>query len=457
MYKKVQKIHFVGIGGSGMNGIAEVLINMGHQVSGSDLKSSPVTDRLKKMGARITIGHAEENVADVDVVVISSAVSRENPEVRSAEAQLIPVIPRAEMLAELMRMKYGIAVAGAHGKTTTTSMIATVLGHGGIDPTVVIGGRLNSIGSNARLGQSDFLVAEADESDGSFLKLSPTIAVVTNIDEEHLDFYGDLEKIKKTFLEFVNRVPFYGLAVLCLDNPHVQGLIPGVKKRFLSYGTSAQADLQAEEFRQEVFGSEFKVNHKGKSLGHFRLHAHGVHNILNALAAIAVGLELGLSPQVIREGLDEYSGVHRRFTLLGEAGGVMVVDDYGHHPTEIEATLAAAKEVQAGRIVTVFQPHRYTRTRALLHRFVTCFNQSDIVVLTDIYPAGEAPILGVSAENIYRGMKEHGHRDVTYIQDMKKIVDHLEGILKPGDLVLTMGAGDIYKVGEELLRRLKKK
>ncbi len=439
-----------------MNGIAEVLINLGHKVSGSDLKSSPVTERLKRMGARITIGHAGENVAGVDVVVISSAVSRDNPEVRSAEAQLIPVIPRAEMLAELMRMKYGIAVAGAHGKTTTTSMIATVLGHGGIDPTVVIGGRLNSIGSNARLGQSDFLVAEADESDGSFLKLSPTIAVVTNIDEEHLDFYGDLERIKKTFLEFVNRVPFYGLAVLCLDNPYVQGLIPGVKKRFLSYGTSAQADLQAEEIRQEVFGSEFKVSLRGKSFGHFRLHAHGIHNVLNAMAAIAVGLELGLSHQVIREGLEEYAGVHRRFSLLGEEQGIRVVDDYGHHPTEIEATLSAAKEVRAKRIVTVFQPHRYTRTRDLFHRFVTCFNQSDIVILTGIYPAGEAPIPGVSAENICRAMKEHGYRDVTYIPDMEKIVDHLEGIVKEGDLVLTMGAGDIYKIGEELLARLKK-
>jgi UDP-N-acetylmuramate--alanine ligase len=327
MYKRAQKIHFVGIGGSGMSGIAEVLINLGHKVSGSDLKSSAVTDRLEDLGARVIIGHSEQNVEGVDVVVISSAVSRENPEVRSAEAKLIPVIPRAEMLAELMRMKYGIAVAGAHGKTTTTSMVATVLGYGGIDPTIVIGGRLNSIGTNARLGQSDFLVAEADESDGSFLKLSPTIAVVTNIDEEHLDFYGSLQKIKETFLEFVNKVPFYGIAVLCLDHPNVQALIPGLRKRFLSYGTSAQVDLQAGEIRQENFGSDFKVTLKGKSLGRFKLRTPGEHNVLNALAAIAVGLEMGLSPKVIREGLDSYEGVQRRFNLVGEERGIRVVDD----------------------------------------------------------------------------------------------------------------------------------
>ncbi len=457
MYKKAQKIHFVGIGGSGMNGIAEVLLNLGHQVSGSDLKASPVTERLKGLGAVIQIGHSEKNVKGVDVVVISSAVSHDNPEVRSADAQLIPVIPRAEMLAELMRMKNGIAVAGTHGKTTTTSMIATVLGHGGIDPTIVIGGRLNSIGSNARLGQSDFLVAEADESDGSFLKLSPTIAVVTNIDAEHLDFYGSLQKIKKTFLEFVNKVPFYGLAVLCLDDSNVQALMPGLKKRWLAYGTSAQVDLRAEEIRQEGFGSVFKVSLKRKELGEFTLHAPGEHSVLNALAAIAVGMELGLSVQVIREGLEAYSGVQRRFSLIGEEKGIMVVDDYGHHPTEIEATLAAAKGFKDRRIVTIFQPHRYTRTRDLLQQFQTCFNQTDVLILTAIYPAGEGPIPGVSAENIYRGVKEHGHRDVTFLPDMKAIADHLPGILRKGDLVLTLGAGNVYKVGEELLKRLSRK
>ncbi len=301
MYKRPQKIHFVGIGGAGMSGIAEVLLNLGHRVSGSDLKASAVTDRLEALGAAVHIGHSEKNVLDVDVVVISSAVSQENAEVRAAEGLFIPVIPRAEMLAELMRMKYGIAVAGAHGKTTTTSMVATVLGHGGVDPTIVIGGRLNSIGSNARLGQSDFLVAEAEESDGSFLKLSPTIAVVTNIDAEHLDFYGSLEKIKETFLQFINKVPFYGLSILCLDHPDVQSLIPGVRKRFFTYGTTAQADLRASGIRQEGLVSEFDVAHKGEPLGRFQLRVPGRHNVLNALAAIAVGLELGLAPEVIRE------------------------------------------------------------------------------------------------------------------------------------------------------------
>jgi UDP-N-acetylmuramate--alanine ligase len=457
MYKKSQKVHFVGIGGSGMNGIAEVLINLGHQVSGSDLKETPVTERLRTLGAKIAIGHAEKNVKGVDVVVISSAVSRENPEVRSAEAQLIPVIRRAEMLAELMRMKYGIAVAGAHGKTTTTSMVATVLGHGGVDPTVVIGGRLNSIGSNARLGQSDILVAEADESDGSFLQLSPTIAVVTNIDAEHLDYYGSLEKIKSTFLEFINKVPFYGRAILCVDHPNVQGLIPGVKKRFLTYGTSAQVDLQASDIRLVGLESLFKVSLKGKSLGEFRLRAPGAHNVLNALAAIAVGLEVGLTPPIIREGLKTYEGVQRRFSLKGEAGGIQVVDDYGHHPTEIRATLGVAKSVNPGRVVTVFQPHRYTRTRDHLEDFETCFNEADVLVLTDIYPAGEDPIPGISSTRVVQGIQGHGHRDVAYSPELEKVVDHLLGLLQPGDLVLTLGAGDVYKVGEELLRRLEQR
>jgi UDP-N-acetylmuramate--alanine ligase len=455
MYKRAQKIHFVGIGGAGMSGIAEVLINLGHRVSGSDLKASAVTDRLEALGAAIYIGHSEKNLQDVDVVVISSAVSRENAEVRSAEARFIPVIPRAEMLAELMRMKYGVAVAGAHGKTTTTSMVATVLGHGGIDPTIVIGGRLNSIGSNARLGQSDFLVAEADESDGSFLQLSPTIAVVTNIDAEHLDFYGSLEKIKETFLQFINKVPFYGLSILCLDHPDVQALIPGVRKRFFTYGTSAQADLRASRLRQEGMVSEFDVAHKGVSLGHFQLRVPGKHNVLNALAAIAVGLELGLTPEVLREGLMVYSGVQRRFTLKGEAQGVMVVDDYGHHPTEIEAALGAAKSLKRERLVAIFQPHRYTRTRDLLQRFATCFNQADLLVITDIYSAGETPIPGVTGESIVHVVEEFGHRDVIYVPDTKAVVPHLLKAVKRGDLVLTLGAGDIYALGEELLARLR--
>ncbi len=437
-----------------MNGIAEVLINLGHQVSGSDLKASAVTERLQELGAQVTIGHSEENVRGVDVVVISSAVSQENPEVRSAEAQLIPVIPRAEMLAELMRMKYGIAVAGAHGKTTTTSIIATVLAHGAVDPTIVIGGRLNSIGSNARLGQSDVLLAEADESDGSFLKLSPTIAVVTNIDAEHLDYYQSLDRIKSTFLEFINKVPFYGLSVLCLDDPNVQSLIPGVRKRFLTYGTSAQVDLKVTDVEPRGFGSDFSAILKGEPLGRFSLQVPGAHNVMNAAAAIAVGLELGLSAAVIREGLKRYAGVHRRFSRVGEAGGVLVVDDYGHHPTEIKATLAAAKSLERSRVVAVFQPHRYTRTRDLLKQFTTCFNQADLVVLTDIYAAGEKPIPGVTAEKILQGLQEHGHRGVVYVPESDKIVASLLTMVEPGDLVLTLGAGDIYKVGEALAARL---
>jgi len=454
-YKKAGKVHFVGIGGSGMSGIAEVLINLGHRVSGSDLKETAVTERLRGLGAQVFLGHSEDNVRDVDVVVISSAVARDNPEVRAAEARLIPVIRRAEMLAELMRMKYGIAVAGAHGKTTTTSMIATVLGYGGIDPTIVIGGRLNSIGSNARLGQSDFLVAEADESDGSFLQLSPTIAVVTNIDAEHLDFYGTLEKIEQTFLEFINKVPFYGLSILCVDDLNVQGLIPGVKKRFFTYGTSAQVDLRASDIRQNGLESLFEVTWCGKSIGEFVLGAPGLHNVLNALAAIAVGLELGLTPEVIRKGLATYAGVHRRFTLVGEAKGIRIVDDYGHHPTEIQATLSVAGGMQAGRLVTIFQPHRYTRTRDHLEEFATAFNQSDLLVLTEIYAAGEAPIPGVTAERLMQGIQGHGHRDVTLIPKKEEIVDYLLPRLQPGDLVLTLGAGDIYKVGEALFQRLR--
>ncbi len=455
MYKRPQRIHFVGIGGAGMSGIAEVLLNLGHQISGSDLMASAVTDRLEALGATVHIGHSEKNVQDVDVVVISSAVSQENAEVRAAEGLFIPVIPRAEMLAELMRMKYGVAVAGAHGKTTTTSMVATVLGHGGVDPTIVIGGRLNSIGTNARLGQSDFLVAEADESDGSFLTLSPTIAVVTNIDAEHLDFYGSLEKIKETFLQFINKVPFYGLSILCLDHPDVQALIPGVRKRFFTYGTSAQADLRASGIRQEGLVSEFDVSHKGEPLGRFQLRVPGQHNVLNALAAIAVGLELGLSPDVIREGLMVYSGVQRRFTLKGESQGVMVVDDYGHHPTEIEAALSAAKSLKRKRLVVLFQPHRFTRTRDLLQRFATCFNQADMLVITDIYSAGERPIPGVTGERIVHVVEEYGHRDVSYLPETKAVVPHLLNVVKRGDLVLTLGAGDVYALGEELLARLR--
>jgi len=362
MYGRISKIHFVGIGGIGMSGIAEVLLNLGYKVSGSDLRRTEITDRLAGLGGEIFFGHARENISGADVVVISSAVKEDNPEVLEAKEFLIPVIPRAEMLAELMRMKYGIAIAGTHGKTTTTSMVATLLGHGGIDPTIVIGGRLNSIGTNARLGQGKFLVAEADESDGSFLKLSPTIAVVTNIDADHLDFYSGINEIKDTFVEFINKVPFFGLAVLCLDNGNVADIIPRVKKRFITYGLSAQADFRALDVRLEGFTTSFVVQYRGDRLGEISFRLPGAHNVLNALAAVAVAMELDVPFSLIQEGFREFGGVGRRFQVKGDVGGIMVVDDYGHHPAEIRATLAAAKGGWDRRLVVVFQPHRFTRT-----------------------------------------------------------------------------------------------
>ncbi len=454
MYGRIEKIHFVGIGGIGMSGIAEVLLNLGYKVSGSDLRRSEITDRLAGLGGEIFLGHARENVTGADVVVISSAVKEDNPEVLEAREYLIPVIPRAEMLAELMRMKYGIAIAGTHGKTTTTSMVATLLGHGGIDPTMVIGGRLNSIGSNARLGQGKFLVAEADESDGSFLRLSPTIAVVTNIDADHLDFYSGLDQIKDTFAEFINKVPFYGLAVLCLDNDNVADILPRVKKRFITYGRSAQADFRALDVRLEGFSTSFAVQYRGERLGEITFRMPGTHNVLNALAAVAVAMELNVPFSVIQEGFREFGGVGRRFQVKGEVNDVMVVDDYGHHPAEIRATLAAAKGGWDRRLIVAFQPHRYTRTKELFDDFVKAFHDADVLVLTDIYPAGETPIEGVTSEALARGIKQHGQKDVTHIADREAVADHLLGILRPGDIVLTLGAGNIWQAGEALLKKL---
>jgi len=456
MYGRIEKIHFVGIGGIGMSGIAEVLLNLGYKVSGSDLRRSEITDRLADLGGEIFFGHARENVAGADVVVISSAVKEDNPEVLEAREYLIPVIPRAEMLAELMRMKYGIAIAGTHGKTTTTSMVATLLGHGGIDPTIVIGGRLNSIGTNARLGQGKFLVAEADESDGSFLKLSPTIAVVTNIDADHLDFYSGLDQIKDTFVEFINKVPFYGLAVLCLDSDNVADVIPRVKKRFITYGRSAQADFRALDVRLEGFSTSFTVQYRGERLGEITFSMPGAHNVLNALAAVAVAMELNVPFSVIQEGFRVFGGVGRRFQVKGEVDDIMVVDDYGHHPAEIRATLAAAKGGWDRRLVVAFQPHRYTRTKELFDEFVKAFHDADVLVLTDIYPAGEAPIEGVTAEALARGIKQHGQKDVTHVADREAVADHLSGIIRPGDIVLTLGAGNIWQAGEALLKKLRK-
>jgi UDP-N-acetylmuramate--alanine ligase len=458
MYGKIRTIHFVGIGGIGMSGIAEVLLNLGYQVSGSDLKESDLTRRLEKLGGRIAIGHAPENLGAADVVVTSTAVRADNTEVLEAYRRLIPVIPRAEMLAELMRMKYGIAVAGTHGKTTTTSMVATVLSHGGIDPTAVIGGKLDSLGSNAKLGQGNFLVAEADESDGSFMHLSPTIAVVTNIDADHLDYYSGLDQIKDTFVDFINKVPFYGLAVLCLDDPNIQEIIPRVKKRFISYGVQSQADYQAVNIEHAEGCTSFNVVRCEETLGRISFRMPGRHNVLNALAAVAVSIEVGLSFPVIAEGFKDFGGVQRRFQVKYDQRGIMVVDDYGHHPAEIKATLAAAR---AGwpqrRVVAVFQPHRYSRTKFLMDDFATAFYQSDFLFVTDIYAAGEDPIVGIDAEILTQGIVGHGHKNAQYVADRDVLAARLMSTVREGDIVITLGAGDVWKVGECLIRLLTEK
>ena len=455
MYGKIEKIHFVGIGGIGMSGIAEVLLNLGYKVSGSDLRASEITERLTGFGAEIGIGHKAENLKNVDVVVISSAVHDDNPEVVEARRLHVPVIPRAEMLAELMRMKYGIAIAGTHGKTTTTSMAASILGHAGIDPTIVIGGKLNAIGTNAMLGQGKFLVAEADESDGSFLVLSPTIAVVTNIDADHLDHYSGIEEIKDTFVEFINKVPFYGLAVLCLDDRNIREILPRVKKRYMTYGLSSQADIRATHVRHDGFTTSFVAHYKGYRLGEVSFQMPGPHNVLNAMACIAVALELDVPFSAIQEGFAKFGGVGRRFTVKGEPQGVMVVDDYGHHPAEIKATLAAARHGwPERRIVAVFQPHRYSRTHELFDEFVTAFYDADLLVLTDVYAAGEKPIPGATAERLAGEVARHGQKNVTWIGDREQIPQHLAGVVKEGDIVITLGAGNIWQQGEALVKLL---
>jgi UDP-N-acetylmuramate--alanine ligase len=451
MYGKIRRIHFVGIGGIGMSGIAEVLINLGYQISGSDLAESETTRRLCTLGAVIGLGHRAENLQSVDVVVTSTAVKADNPEVMEAHRLMIPVIPRAEMLAELMRMKYGVAIAGTHGKTTTTSMVATVLSHGGIDPTVVIGGRLDSLGSNAKLGQGDFLVAEADESDGSFMRLSPTIAVVTNIDADHLDHYSGLDEIRSTFVEFINKVPFYGAAVLCLDDANVQACLPLVNKRIISYGLAPQADVYATDISFEGSRTRFTAHNGEGKLGTITLNMPGRHNVLNALAAVAVGLELQLPFNTIAEGLNEFGGVQRRFQIKHDVDGIMVVDDYGHHPAEIKATLSAARGGWSRRLVVVFQPHRFTRTQALFEEFTTAFYQADHLVLMDVYAAGEQPIPGFTAVELAAGIAGHGHKDVHHIADKDAVLAHLQATVREGDLVLTLGAGNVWQVGEALI------
>lgn len=456
MFNKYRIIHFVGIGGIGMSGIAEVLHNLGYEITGSDIKESETTKRLKSIGIRIFIGHDKKNVDNAHVVVISSAVSKDNPEVLEAKKKAIPVIPRAEMLAELGRLKYGILVAGAHGKTTTTSLIATILGDSGLDPTVVIGGKLKSMGSNAKLGQGEYIVAEADESDGSFLKLSPTIAVITNIDKEHLDYFKDLENLKLAFLSFINKIPFYGISVLCIENEHIRDIISLVERRFITYGFSERADVYAKGIKNSGIRMNYEVIYKGESLGFFDIPIPGRHNVLNTLAAIIVGLELQIPLEKIKSALASFSGIQRRFELKGECKGIKVFDDYGHHPSEILATLKAARECfKENRLIVIFQPHRYTRTKDLINEFALSFEDADILYLMDIYPAGESPIEGINSEVLYQRIKDKGFESVIYVKERDRLLDTLLSEIKKDDVIITLGAGDVYKIGDSLLERLR--
>jgi UDP-N-acetylmuramate--alanine ligase len=456
MFFRAQHFHFTGIGGIGMSGIAEVLLNLGYRISGSDLKLSPITERLAQMGATVFEGHDAAYVGGARALVVSSAVDEQNPEVQEARRLQIPVIPRGELLAELMRLKFGIAVAGSHGKTTTTSLAATVLNHAGLDPTVVVGGRVGTMGgSNARVGRSDILVVEADESDRSFLKLAPILAVVTNIDREHLDCYSSLDEIRKAFLEFVNKVPFYGAAIVCLDDENVQSILPEVRRRTITYGTSAQADVQAGDIACGHFASDFRLRFRGAELGRFHLPIPGEHNVLNASAAVAIALELEVPVEKIREGLASFSGVDRRFQVRGSERGITVIDDYGHHPTEIRATLAGARVCGFQRVHVLFQPHRYTRTFHLMDEFARAFHQADTVLVLDIYAASEKPIEGVTAEALAARIRQFGHRGAEYIGSMDRGVEALGAMAREGDAVLTLGAGNVWQAGDALLARLR--
>jgi UDP-N-acetylmuramate--alanine ligase len=457
LFQRVKDVHFVGIGGVGMSGIAEILLALGFRVSGSDLRSSATTDRLRDLGGRIWIGHHRDHLEKADVVVFSSAVSEDNPELRAALDRRIPVIPRAEMLAELMRMQTSIAVAGMHGKTTTTSMIASILSAAGLDPTVVIGGKLDTLGGGARLGQGDLLVAEADESDRSFLKLYPTIALITNMDLEHLDCYSSMEEIRATFLEFINRIPFYGYAVVCLDDPQVQKIIPQIKKRFITYGMSSQAMIRGHKAHFDGDVSIFTVYRENQILGEVRLPMPGMHNVVDALAAMAVADVFDVPFDSAREALNSFPGVQRRFTLRGKAAGVTVIDDYGHHPAEIRAVLQAARQIASRRIAVLFQPHRYTRTKALFESFLTCFHDADLLYIMDIYPASEPPIEGVSGRALSDGIRSRGHKTVRFLEDREGIPGEVAGDLEPGDMLITLGAGDVTRMGPEILNELRKK
>lgn len=459
MYKRFERIHLIGIGGSGMSGIAEILWNMGYEVTGSDIKETDTTMRLKSLGIEITIGHKPENIGSADVVVISSAIFDDNPEVIEAKKRAIPVIPRAEMLAELGRLKYGVLVAGAHGKTTTTSIIASILSSAGFDPTVIIGGKLKSMGSSAKLGKGDFLVAEADESDGSFLKLTPTISVVTNIDREHMDFFKDIHQLKGAFLTFINKVPFYGIAIICGDDRYIKDLLPHIERRFITYGLSEGLNLIARNIRTEGVRTMFDAFFNEEHVGSFDIPLIGEHNVYNSLAGIAVAKELGIDMDIVKDSLRDFSGVQRRFETKAIVKGIRVIDDYGHHPTEIRATLRAARYVmhrEGGRLVVLFQPHRYTRTRDLLSEFYDSFIDADMVILMDIYPAGERPINGIDSELIAKGIRENG-KMVEYIKDKEWIICYLMENLRKGDILITLGAGDVWKIGEEFIQRMRDK
>jgi UDP-N-acetylmuramate--alanine ligase len=474
MFAKIQRIHFVGIGGIGMSGIAEVLLNLGYKVSGSDLKNSAVTQRLASLGAATFEGHRAENIAGAEVVVTSSAIAAENPEVTEAHKLHIPVIQRAEMLAELMRLKYGIAIAGMHGKTTTTSMVASVLAAGGLDPTVVVGGRVDAMGSNARLGKSQYLVAEADESDRSFLKLSPILSVVTNIDREHMDTYRNMRDVKKTFLEFMDRVPFYGMIVACNDDPMLRRLLPEVQRRTVTYGTKRGSDFliklsdgagqnqNPHPLPQDATTvghplNRFRVTYRKQDLGEFTLHVPGVHNVLNATAAIAVGVGLDVSPDAIRMALDQFRGVDRRFQLRGRAAGVSVIDDYGHHPTEIKATLAAARQCGFGKVHVIFQPHRYTRTRDLIEEFTTAFDDADSLFVLDIYAASEKPIEGITGEILAQRIREKTLKSGRYVNAFAEAIDSAAAVAQDGDMILTLGAGSVSQLGPLIVEKLKER
>jgi UDP-N-acetylmuramate--alanine ligase len=451
---RVRRVHFVGIGGAGMSGIAEILHASGYAVSGTDVAAGEAVARLRALGIPVSIGHDEAHLGAPDVVVYSSAIPPTNPELRAAQAARIPVIPRAEMLAELMRLRQGIAVGGSHGKTTTTSLVAAVLEAGGLDPTTIVGGRVHAHGAHSRLGTGDALVAEADESDGSFLRLVPAYVVITNVDREHLDHWGDFEALRAGFRDFANRVPFWGCAIVCLDDPGARSLLPEITRRVVGYGTTPQADVAADAVALEGLCSRFRARRGREELGEFRLRIPGVHNVRNALAALAVGLEFDVAPEAVRAALAEFRGVARRFELRGEAGSVLVVEDYAHHPAELRATLAAARQALGRRLVVAFQPHRYTRTRDLFEDFAGAFHEADVLVVTEIYAAGEPKIPGVSAESLAAAARECGHRDASFVREPEALVAWLARRARPGDAVLLLGAGDVGKLAAPLLAAL---